>query len=124
MLKRGRIGFTPAKMDGRPSVTGVRPGLPAEKAGLKGGELLLRIDGHTTQGLGNGALDFLAAGKVDKPLMITVQPREGGSPRDVTIERASMDYDPSRPATAKTPGASGGTAATTTPPQGQAAPAR
>jgi C-terminal processing protease CtpA/Prc len=123
-MKRGRIGFTPANMDGRPSVTGVRPGLPAEKAGLKGGELLLKIDGHATQGLGNGALDFLAAGKVDKPLVITVQPREGGGPRDVTIERASMDYDPSRPGTAKTPVASGGTAATTTPPRGQAAPAR
>lgn len=101
--QRGMIGFSPAVLDGRPSVTAVRPGLPGEKAGLKHGELLLKIDGRSTEGMGNGALDFLAAGKVDQPLVITVQSREGGAPREVTVQRAPVDQDPSRPAPAGAP---------------------
>ena len=97
MASRGRIGFTPALHDGRPSVTGVRPGMPAEKAGLKEGDLLLKIGGKPTDGLGNGALDFLAAGKQGDPLVLTVQSRQGGAPRDVTVQRVAMDYDPQRP---------------------------
>ena len=94
---RGIIGFSPALLDGRPSVTAVRPGAPGEKAGLKHGELLLKIDGRSTEGLGNGALDFLAAGNVDKPLVLTVASREGGAPREVTLHRAPVDADPTRP---------------------------
>jgi hypothetical protein len=94
---RGIIGFSPALLDGRPSVTAVRPGAPGEKAGLTHGELLLKIDGRSTEGLGNGALDFLAAGNIDKPLVLTVASRQGGSPREVTLHRAPIDADPTRP---------------------------
>jgi hypothetical protein len=90
-------GISPALLDGRPSVTAVRPGAPGEKAGLRNGELLLKMDGHSTEGLGNGALDFLAAGNVDKPLLLTVASREGGSQREVTLHRAPFDADPTRP---------------------------
>jgi hypothetical protein len=115
--QRGMIGFSPALLDGRPSVTAVRPGLPGEKAGLKHGELLLKIDGRSTEGMGNGALDFLAAGLRDQPLVVTVQPREGGAPRDVTIHRVSVDYDPTRPtAGGSSPPPRSPTAAATPPP--------
>jgi hypothetical protein len=103
VTRRGMIGFSPAVLDGRPSVTAVRPGLPGEKAGLKHGELLLKIDGRSTEGMGNGALDFLAAGNVDQPLVLTVQPREGGTAREVTLHRAPLDYDPARPGGAPPP---------------------
>jgi hypothetical protein len=99
---RGMIGFSPAVLDGRPSVTAVRPGLPGEKAGLKHGDLLLKINGRSTEGMGNGALDFLAAGRVDQPLVLTVQSRDG-APREVTVTRAPIDYDPARPGAAPPP---------------------
>jgi C-terminal processing protease CtpA/Prc len=119
--QRGMIGFSPAVLDGRPSVTAVRPGLPGEKAGLKHGDLLLKIDGRPTEGMGNGALDFLAAGKADQPLIVTIQSREGGTPRDVTVHRVSVDYDPSRPTPAgSSPSAKGPTAVAS--PQQRSAP--
>src|SRR6185436_1605226 len=102
MVQRGRVGFTVSLVDGKASVTGVIPGFPAEKAGLKQGELVLTVNGRSTEGLGNGALDFLAAGKLDQPVTVKVQPREGGAPRDVTVERVPMDYDPSRPGATRT----------------------
>jgi hypothetical protein len=100
--RRGMIGFSPAVLDGRPSVTAVRPGLPGEKAGLKHGDLLLKIDGRSTEGMGNGALDFLAAGLADQALVVTVQ-SPGGPPREVTVHRVSVDYDPSRPGSGSPP---------------------
>jgi hypothetical protein len=102
MVQRGRVGFTVSLVDGKASVTGVIPGFPAEKAGLKQGELVLTVNGRSTEGLGNGALDFLAAGKLDQPVTVKVAPREGGAPRDVTVERVPMDYDPSRPGATRT----------------------
>jgi hypothetical protein len=99
---RGRVGFTVSLVDGKASVTGVVPGFPGEKHGLKQGELVLTINGRSTEGLGNGALDFLAGGRVTEPVTVRVQPREGGAPRDVTVDRVPMDYDPSRPAATRT----------------------
>jgi hypothetical protein len=96
----GRVGFTVSLVDGKPSVTGVRPGFPADKAGLKQGELVLTINGRSTEGLGNGALDYLAGGKINEPLTVSIQPRGGGTPREVVLKRVPIDYDPSRPAVA------------------------
>jgi hypothetical protein len=100
---RGRVGFTVSLVDGKAAVTGVRPGFPGEQAGLKQGDLVLAVGGRPTDGLGNGALDYLASGKLDQPLSVTVQ-SPGGSPREVTINRVSMDFDPARP-TARPAGA-------------------
>ena len=97
MASRGRVGFTVSLVDGKASVTGVIPGFPAEKHGLKQGELVLTVNGRATDGLGNGALDYLAAGKLSEPVTVTVKPREGGAPREVTVERVPMDYDPAHP---------------------------
>jgi C-terminal processing protease CtpA/Prc len=97
MATRGRVGFTVSLLDGKPSVTGVRPGFPGEQAGLKQGELVTAVNGRSTEGLGNGALDYIASGRVDQPMTVTVQPREGGAPRNLTINRVPMDFDPSRP---------------------------
>jgi protocatechuate 3,4-dioxygenase beta subunit len=94
---RGRVGFTVSLVDGKASITGVVPGFPGEKHGLRQGELVLSVNGRSVDGLGNGALDFLAGGKLTDPVTVRVQPREGGAPRDVTVERVPMDYDPSRP---------------------------
>jgi protocatechuate 3,4-dioxygenase beta subunit len=95
---RGRVGFTVSLLDGKASITGVIPGFPGEKAGLRQGELVLEVNGHAVEGLGDGALDYLAAGRVTDPITVRVQPREGGAPRIVTVDRVPMDYDPSHPA--------------------------
>jgi hypothetical protein len=94
----GRVGFTVSLLDGKPSVTGVRPGFPADKAGLQQGELVLTINDRSTEGLGNGALDYLAGGKISDPLTVKIQPRAGGATRVVTLQRVPIDFDPSRPA--------------------------
>jgi hypothetical protein len=98
---RGRIGFTPGVQDGKPTVTGVRPGFPAATAGLKEGDLLLSINGRSVEGLGGGALDYLGAGKVGDPLVVKIQPRDGSAAREVKIDRVPLDFDPSRPASGK-----------------------
>jgi hypothetical protein len=103
MSTYGRVGVTVSLVDGKASVTGVRPGFPADKAGLRQGELVLTINGRATDGLGNGALDYLAGGKLGEPLHLKIQPREGGAPREVKLDRVPFDYDPSRPAVAGNP---------------------
>jgi hypothetical protein len=98
---RGRVGFTVALLDGRPSVTGVIPGFPGSRAGLKEGDLVLAVNGKPLDGLGNGALDYLASGKLDEPLKVKIQPKQGGPAVDLTIDRVPLDYDPSRPGIAR-----------------------
>jgi protocatechuate 3,4-dioxygenase beta subunit len=99
---RGRVGFTVSLVDGKPSITGVIPGFPGEKHGLKQGELVLSVNGHSLDGMGNGALDYMAAGRVTEPVTVQVQPREGGAPRTVTVERVPWDYNPSSPGASRT----------------------
>jgi protocatechuate 3,4-dioxygenase beta subunit len=95
----GRVGFTVSLVDGKPTATGITPGFPAEKLGIKQGELVLSLNGTSTEGLGNGALRYLLSGKVsDPPVVVKVQPRDGGPPRELKVERVPMDHDPSRPA--------------------------
>jgi protocatechuate 3,4-dioxygenase beta subunit len=95
----GRAGFTVALVEGRPTVTGVVPGFPAARAGLAEGELVLAIDGRSTEGLGNGALDFTLAGPPDATVTVTVQPRDGrAAAREVKFARVPIDHDPARPA--------------------------
>ena len=86
-----------------PRVDAVQPGSAADTAGFKPGDLVLTINGRSTEGLGNGALDYLAAGKLNEPLVVTIQPRTGGAPREVKLDRVPVDYDPSRPAVAGNP---------------------
>jgi serine protease Do len=48
---RAWVGFYPQAFDGGVAVTGVVAGGPAEKAGLKRGDLLLSVDGQTVGSL-------------------------------------------------------------------------
>jgi hypothetical protein len=100
---RGRIGFTVALVDGKAAVTGVIPGFPGARAGLQQGDLVLLINGKSVEGMGDGALDYTASGHLDQPVTVRIQPRSGGAPRDVTVERVPMDYDPAHPGQAKPP---------------------
>jgi hypothetical protein len=100
---RGRIGFTPGLVEGKPAVTGVRPGFPAALAGLREGDLLLSMNGRSVEGLGGGALDFLGSGKLSEPLIVKIQPRDGGPAREIRIDRVPMDYDPAHPQKAGAP---------------------
>jgi hypothetical protein len=60
------------------------------------------VNGHSLDGMGNGALDYMAAGRVTEPVTVQVQPREGGAPRTVTVERVPWDYNPSSPGASRT----------------------
>jgi hypothetical protein len=44
----------------------------------------------------------MAAGRVTEPVTVQVQPREGGAPRTVTVERVPWDYNPSSPGASRT----------------------
>ena len=100
---RGRIGFTVALVDGKPVGHRRAGGFPGGEGRAQAGRAGAGGERQSVDGLGNGALDYLAAGKIGEPLVVKVQPRDGGPPREVTLHRVPMDYV-SKPPGAPPPG--------------------
>jgi carboxyl-terminal processing protease len=65
-------------------------GGPAEKAGLQAGDVILTVDGKTTQGLTTEQDSALIRGKAGTTVQLSVQRQGEAKPLDVTITRETI----------------------------------
>lgn len=86
--KFGGLGIEIAMKDKRLTVMTPIEGTPAEKAGIRSGDEIVKIEGKSTEGMNINDAVKLLRGKVGSSVKITIQ-REGlGEPFDVTLTRA------------------------------------
>jgi len=84
--ERGHIGAALSADSGRAVLAGLRRGGPAQRAGLKSGDLMLSIDGVDTRQLGSGALGYLVTGRPGSSVSLAVE-SPGGGARSITLTR-------------------------------------
>jgi hypothetical protein len=85
---RGWVGLYNGRRNHKNAVTGVNPWLPADRAGIVTGDVILSIDGRSLEGLGPRATGFLLRGPVGTKTTVKVQSRDG-STRTVQMERVA-----------------------------------
>lgn len=69
-------------------IRGILPGSPADKAGLKEGDALAKIDGRPVAGMDTEAAVDLMRGPAGSPVRLTL--RRGESERDVSLTRKAI----------------------------------
>jgi len=88
------VGIFLSKRLGYVTVVAVLPGSPAEKAGVKPGDLIDEVEGVPTRQYSVVQLERLMAGQPDSTLKLTLV-REGRvDPESITIQRAILNYPP------------------------------
>jgi len=84
----GWVGLYNGRRGRKNVVTGVNPWLPADRADIVTGDVLLSVDGRSLEGIGPRATAFLLRGAVGTMTSIKVQSRDG-SIRTVQVERVA-----------------------------------
>jgi hypothetical protein len=84
----GWVGLFNGRRARKNVVTGVNPWLPADRAEIVTGDVILSIDGRSLEGMGPRATGFLLRGPVGTKTTIKVQSRDG-STRTVQMERVA-----------------------------------
>jgi carboxyl-terminal processing protease len=88
------IGAILGERGGRHVVMSVLPDSPAERAGLRSGDVLLAVDGRSTERLEQEDIGRLVRGEEGEPITLTVlHPGATGS-EDLTIVRERIVLDP------------------------------
>ncbi len=88
------VGLFVSKRGGYSTVVAVLPGSPAEKAGVKPGDLIDEIEGIPTRQYSVLQLERMMAGQPDTALKLTLD-REGRTePESVSITRMVLNYPP------------------------------
>lgn len=83
----GGLGISVGMKDGVLSVIAPIEGTPADKAGIKAGDVILRIDGEATLGMNlNDAVDKMR-GKPKSTINITIYRKGGEKPFDIKLTR-------------------------------------
>ncbi|MGO8934926.1 MAG: RIP metalloprotease RseP [Terracidiphilus sp.] len=80
-------GISPQYLPGPIAVAEVQPGLPAEQAGLRGGDAIEAVDGHAFHSV-NTLLAYMQAG-MGKPLTLTVL--RNGASLQITVTPTKLD---------------------------------
>jgi carboxyl-terminal processing protease len=80
--------------EGLPMVVGVFRGSPAEKGGLHAGDIMLTVDGKTTQGEQLDETISRVRGKAGTTVVLTVRNGADGPVRTVSLVRADVHVDP------------------------------
>jgi len=91
---RGEIGIVPDSKDGQAIVARVTPGLPADKAGVKVGELIMTLAGHGVSDVGPAGLAYLLSGAPSTSVEIGLRPAVGGDVRVVSLIREGSSAEP------------------------------
>ncbi|MFN3649061.1 MAG: S41 family peptidase [Armatimonadota bacterium] len=85
------LGGTPTK-EGYVRVVRPIPGGPADKAGLKKGDLITKVDGKSVQGMSVNQAVKIIRGKSRSIVRLTVKRSGVDKPLDISIERAPVEY--------------------------------
>lgn len=88
------VGIFIAKRLGFATVVSVLPGSPAEKAGVKVGDLIDRVEGAGTRELSVVQIQRLLAGPEGSTVTVTLVREARGEPQKVPITRAVLSYPP------------------------------
>jgi carboxyl-terminal processing protease len=75
-------------------VVAVLPGGPAEKAGIKPGDLIDQVDNTPARELSVLQLQRLLAGQPGTKVTITIVREARGEPQNISVMRAALDYPP------------------------------
>ena len=84
------IGAQLAMRGGQPTVVMPRPASPAQRAGLRSGDVIARIDGRDTAGLALDQVIELVRGPAGTPVGLTVRHRDAAEPVDLSVMRAPV----------------------------------
>ncbi|GCE17031.1 S41 family peptidase [Dictyobacter kobayashii] len=79
------------KTSGKLIVTSPIPGSPAEKAGLKHGDVIIAVDGKSTAGKDTAGVSTMIQGKVGTSVNITVQRAGEAQPRTFKLTRSEIN---------------------------------
>ncbi|MBW4093358.1 MAG: PDZ domain-containing protein [Proteobacteria bacterium] len=92
----GRIGIgaAVAERDGTVTIQSTIVGDPAAQAGLRAGDRIARIDGHTVRGMDAKAVAAAMNGVLGGRVVLTIR-RPGQAPFDVTLVRTTFTLAPS-----------------------------
>jgi carboxyl-terminal processing protease len=74
-----------------PVIVRALPETPAEKAGIKAGDRILKIDGKSTEDMASATVVGLIRGKRGTPVTLTLQSKGETKPRDVVIKRDRIE---------------------------------
>ena len=89
--KFGGIGaYISTDEDGRPFISAVIPGNPAEAAGLMDGDAILAVDGEDVQGLTQDEVVLKIRGPIDTVVTLTVQRAGAVNPIEIRVRRAEI----------------------------------
>jgi carboxyl-terminal processing protease len=82
------IGIEVQQKNGSVVIVAPIDGTPAQKAGLKSGDIILKVNGKTINSVSDAVANIL--GPAGTQVIVTIQ-SPGGSPRDITITRARIN---------------------------------
>jgi carboxyl-terminal processing protease len=88
------VGVFLAKRMGYATVVSVLPGSPAEKAGVKAGDLIDRVENTATRELSVVQIQRLLAGPSGSTVTLTLVREARGEPQKFPITRAPLTYPP------------------------------
>ncbi len=81
------IGAEVSTRNGRIMIHAPMPDTPAEEAGLRPGDIILSIDGQSTDGLSLGEAVALVRGEAGTSVELLILHQDGGEPVNITIVR-------------------------------------
>jgi carboxyl-terminal processing protease len=84
------IGALLEMKDGRPTIVAPFDGSPAQKAGVKPGDVILQVDGNDVSGQSLTQIVSQVSGPAGTQVTLTLQDPTSGTTREVTITRAKI----------------------------------
>jgi carboxyl-terminal processing protease len=90
----GVVGVFLSKRAGYATVISVLPGSPAEKAGVRAGDLIDRVDTTATREISVVQIERLLAGAPGSTVKLYVVKEARGEPEPVTLTRVVLSYPP------------------------------
>jgi carboxyl-terminal processing protease len=88
------VGIFASKRMGYATVVSVLPGSPAEKGGVRAGDLIDRVEGSATREFSVVQIQRLLAGAPGSTVKLYVVREQRGEPEPVTLTRAILNYPP------------------------------
>ncbi|MDP2337471.1 MAG: S41 family peptidase [Bacteroidota bacterium] len=88
------IGALISKQNGKIVISEPYEGFPAQKSGLKAGDILLEVAGKSTEKLSTEDVSSLLKGPANKPIVVKIQRYGQKKPLEIEIIREKIQIDP------------------------------